>query len=537
MPQNPGMTRRQFLLAGGTLAAATLLYGPFDAAADATDTQVDEYTLRVGYSAAELGPFRQRTRTYNASIPGPLMVTRPGHSLRVKLINDLPANPAATAPPGIDPINNPHAFNTTNLHMHGMQVIPHLFDPIGTVNPSASLIALNSGQSLNYEFQLPKDHPSGLYWYHPHFHGSAGVQVVNGMAGLILVKGPIDDVPQIAAARDELLAIQNLKLNPLSAHAGTWGFDPLAYQPPDRGGYAPTSKLELITANGRPILIIDRRSGKAVASRQALPIYKMRPGEVMRLRILNGTDGIFLPLVLPDFEVYVIGQDGINLLKPEPAASDPKSAIRMAPGNRNEILVRAPMTPVRSTLQALAQMPRSPQLMSEAMGEMMSRPRIDLAAFEVSGAPKPMAIPAELPIPSREYPSIGDNEIVARRTVTFSMTTGSKRIINGFEYLIDGQLYQEGRVDPTVKLGTAEEWRIVNNSDGIHPFHIHVNSFEVMGLPSDPSYRRLHDTIWLPPFSSLTMRTRFKTWTGKTVYHCHVLPHEDSAMIKNFLIS
>jgi hypothetical protein len=35
------------------------------------------------------------------------------------------------------------------------------------------------------------------------------------MAGLILVKGPIDEVPEIAAARDELLAIQNLKMNPL----------------------------------------------------------------------------------------------------------------------------------------------------------------------------------------------------------------------------------------------------------------------------------------------------------------------------------
>ena len=117
------------------------------------------------------------------------------------------------------------------------------------------------------------------------------------------------------------------------------------------------------------------------------------------------------------------------------------------------------------------------------------------------------------------------------------MTTGSKRIIDGFEYLIDGELYREGTVSPTVKVGSAEEWHIVNNSDGIHPFHIHVNSFEVMGLPSDPGYHRLHDTIWLPPFSSLTMRTRFKTWKGKTVYHCHVLPHEDSAMIKNFLIS
>ena len=52
----------------------------------------------------------------------------------------------------------------------------------------------------------------------------------------------------------------------------------------------------------------------------------------MRLRILNGTDGIFLPLTLPGFEVYVIGQDGINLLKPEKAGNDLKSAIRMAPG-------------------------------------------------------------------------------------------------------------------------------------------------------------------------------------------------------------
>ncbi|HVN63693.1 MAG TPA: multicopper oxidase domain-containing protein, partial [Candidatus Binataceae bacterium] len=145
--------------------------------------------------------------------------------------------------------------------------------------------------------------------------------------------------------------------------------------------------------------------------------------------------------------------------------------------------------------------------------------------------------PKKLPVPVREYPLIPDSEIAARRTVTFSMTTGSKRIIDGYEYLIDGELYQQDKVDPTVKIGTAEEWRIVNNSDGIHPFHIHVNSFEVMGIPSDPSYRRLHDTIWVPPFSSLTMRTRFKTWKGKSVYHCHIMPHEDSAMIKNFLIS
>jgi FtsP/CotA-like multicopper oxidase with cupredoxin domain len=284
-------------------------------------------------------------------------------------------------------------------------------------------------------------------------------------------------------------------------------------------------------------MIIDRRGPKPEVSLQTLPVYTMRPGEVMRLRILNGTDGLFLPLALPGFEVYVIGQDGINLLKPERAGEDLKSAIRMAPGNRNEVLIRAPMSSTRGTLRALAQMASSPNLLSERMGEMMSAPEIEVAAFEVTGTPKRMVIPEKLPTPTREYPLIGDSEIAARRTVTFTMQTGSKRIIDGFEYLVDGELYQNEKVDPRVKLGTAEEWRIVNNSDGIHPFHIHVNSFEVIGVPSDPGYRRLHDTIWLPPFSTITMRTRFKTWKGKSVYHCHVLPHEDSAMIKNFLIS
>ncbi len=465
------------------------------------------------------------------------MVTRPGHTLRVKLTNHLPRDPAATAPRGIDPLNNPHSFNTTNLHVHGLQVIPHLFQPPGTGDPSAPLIAVRSGGSYSYEFKLPEDHPSGLYWYHPHYHGSAGVQVVNGMAGLILVKGPIDEVPEIAAARDELLAIQNLKINPLDKASKTWGMEPIAYQLASHGGYSPVSKVELLTVNGKPVTIIDRRGTKPVATPQPLPVYKMRPGEVLRLRILNGTDGIFLPLALPGFEVYVIGQDGINLLKPERAGDQMRSAIKMAPGNRNELLIRAPLKPTKSKLIALAQMPRSPNLMSEAMGEMMSTPEIAFAAFEVSGSPKQMAIPQTLPTPSREYPLIADSEIATRRVVTFSMKTGSKRILDGFEYLVDGKLYEEGMVDPRVKLGTAEEWRIANYSDGIHPFHIHVNSFEVMGLPTAPNYHRLHDTIWLPPFSSVTIRTRFKTWKGKSVYHCHVLPHEDSAMIKNFLIS
>jgi len=531
------ITRRQFLAAGGTLVGAAMLGWLPEAGRAAESAPVDAYSLRVGYSGRQLAGLWLRTRTYNASLPGPLMVTRPGHILRVALSNSLPPDPPAVAPEGIDGENNPNHFNTTNLHVHGMQVIPHLFAPVGTSDPASRMIAIGSGQSLTYDFQLPGDHPAGLYWYHPHHHGSASVQVGGGMAGLILVKGAIDEVPEIAAARDELLAIQNIKVNPINFSKTLWGWEPIAYQPPDQGGYYFTTQMELITSNGRPVLTIDRRGKKPVATKHELPVYRMRPGEVLRLRILNGTDGIPMPIALPGFEMYVIGQDGVNLLRPERVGEDLRTAMRMAPGNRNEVLIRAPQKPMTGTLIALSQMPVSPKLLSEAMGEMMSAPEIALASFAVTGAPMSMSIPDKLPVPTREYPLIRDDEIVARRKVVFTMNNGVKSILTGVEFLIGGQLYSETRIDNTVRLGTAEEWTLANNSDGIHPFHIHVNSFEVIGMPGNPDYHRIHDTVWLEPFSELRMRTRFKTWRGKTVYHCHILPHEDAAMIANLMIA
>jgi len=516
--------------------SGAILHGRRGLAMAASDSgaATDTYNLTVGYSERSLGGIKVRTRTYNGSLPGPLMVTRPGHHLHVTINNQLPPNPLATPPPGVAAQNNPNSFNTTNLHVHGLQVVPHLFAPVGTTDPEASLIAIAPGQSFSYDFQLPPDHPSGLYWYHPHYHGSATVQVGGGMAGLILVKGPIDEVPEIKAARDELMAIENVKVNP--SKSGVWGWEPVAYRLPADGGYSFATALEFLTVNGQPVLTIDRRGKTPVATPGSLVSYRMNPGEVMRLRILNGTDGIPMQLVLPGFEVYLIGVDGVNFAEPERAGADMDSAIWMAPGNRAELLIRAPAQPASGTLQAMARMATAPNVLSESMGEVMAMPSVDLAGFIVDGAPQDMQIPQDLPLPSREYPLITNDEIVKRRTITFTMRTGSTSILTGFEFLLDGQLYEETRVDQRVKLGTAEEWTLRNASDGIHPFHMHVNSFEVIGTPSDPRYHRFHDTIWLPPFSETKMRVRYKEWRGKSVYHCHILPHEDTAMIANFLI-
>ena len=160
MTTKPALTRRQFLLASAVLSSWAALGGPGGTIRAAAGQ--DDYTLNVGYSERELGPFRLRTRTYNSSLPGPLIVTQPGHVLHVKLINYLPPDPPASVPPGVDALNNPHAFNTTNLHVHGIRVIPHLFQPLGTVDAVAPLIRVGSHQSYDYHFQIPEYQPSGL---------------------------------------------------------------------------------------------------------------------------------------------------------------------------------------------------------------------------------------------------------------------------------------------------------------------------------------------------------------------------------------
>ena len=115
--------------------------------------------------------------------------------LRIRLSNELPPNPD---PVPLD-MALPHHFNTTNFHAHGLHVDPGaLADNI--------FRSMEPGQSYDIEIAIPANHPSGTFWYHPHHHGSADVQMVSGMAGALIVEGDFTDVPEIAGARSGCLS-------------------------------------------------------------------------------------------------------------------------------------------------------------------------------------------------------------------------------------------------------------------------------------------------------------------------------------------
>jgi len=48
----------------------------------------------------------------------------------------------------------------------------------------------------DYSIEIPKNHPSGLFWIHPPAHGVALNQVTAGMAGIITV-GSVSDYANI----------------------------------------------------------------------------------------------------------------------------------------------------------------------------------------------------------------------------------------------------------------------------------------------------------------------------------------------------
>lgn len=215
------ITRRQLFRSGaavaGTAAAA-------NATSKGTAAGKNEHIILECKSIEKtIDGVRVKLRSYNGNVPGELIKTRRGETLRIRVQNSLPPVDSK----GWDGSRNvPHMFDSTNLHLHGLDIVPHLFEPVGTGNPLARMIDIKPGSHYDYEFQLPEDQPPGLFWYHPHHHGSTAVQAVSGMAGPLITYGDIDEVPEIKAARDILLAVQDIGLFPSEDDPKLWTYEP-----------------------------------------------------------------------------------------------------------------------------------------------------------------------------------------------------------------------------------------------------------------------------------------------------------------------
>lgn len=434
-------------------------------------------TLRVGYAYRQIGGVRLYVRSYEGGSPGPTLRMKPGDTLRLRLVNDLPPNrdllPAD--------ISQPHQFNNTNFHFHGSHVSPSgIADNV--------MRSMAPGHSYEVEITLPDDHTKGTYWYHPHHHGSADIQMSSGMVGAVVIEGDFDDVPEIAAARERLLVLTQVVFD---ASGMVEDFETLF----------PETATRFLAVNG-----------------QRRPTIAMRPGEVQRWRILNAAYQDDMLLDLENHDLHVIAYDGIQL-----GAMQSRKQVLIAPGQRADVLVQAGVAGTYAMNAA-------------PYDQGHPSPVGSLARVVVSGAPMAMTLPRALPMPP--LATIRDSEVTNRRTVTFSATAPEADAAGHwqeFNFFIDGKKFDPGRIDQRVMLGAVEEWTIINtHGHDDHVFHIHTNPFQVVSVNGKalavPEWR---DSVIVDRRGGkVVFRSRFLDFTGIYMVHCHMMNHEEMGMMQ-----
>ena len=136
---------------------------------------------------------------------GVRLALQPGDKLKIRLVNRLPKLAPLKVTHSVDPGGANLPLNLTNIHTHGMIVparAPTLSDP--TFGDDVFVEIYNSANGtpvpqkthqhgsvvrdfVDYRIDVPANHPSGAFWFHPHIHGIALDQVSGGLSGIISV--------------------------------------------------------------------------------------------------------------------------------------------------------------------------------------------------------------------------------------------------------------------------------------------------------------------------------------------------------------
>lgn len=504
--------------------------------------------LSLPLTVGLIGISGQDIRVYNGNLPGPTLRLKANDSLKLKLVNQLPANPPPPNPSASsldycnqpNAMSNPHCFNSTNLHTHGLHVSP---GSNGSLASDDVLISVPPGKQQQYCIEIPSFHAPGTHWYHSHQHGSTAFQLANGLCGALIIDEPDNEKIMTFPHNDYVWVIQEVLPGKNAQAVYTQSFTTEYY------------------VNGR-----------------SKPNLYMNLNEVQRWRFINatGTPHGLCQLVLLDKNgvaqnMSLVAMDGISFYGKKPQVV---KAINMGGGNRADVFVQPTASGVYTVVR------RDYPWSKGGVGDVV------LATIHVSTVNLNMSLPTA-PIPGTvpAYLQPVTNPIMNAQTATLGTLQSADwaakcqnvqmpmahpqgilpgfNVVNCKEYTMPPQPDappnpQWDMFMPT--LGTSEQWVLKNAKGAAHPFHIHVNPFQVENMkidpngPNDATNWMFLDTVPLidkdrlpngapplPPWinaanGEIKIRTRYADYYGRFVLHCHILVHEDLGLMANVYV-
>jgi FtsP/CotA-like multicopper oxidase with cupredoxin domain len=362
----------------------------------------------------------------------------------------------------------------TTIHWHGLRV-PNDMDGA----PGVTQEPIASGGTFRFEFTLTD---AGTYWYHPHIDSSA--QVGRGLYGALIVEDPAD--PE--SFGDELVLL--LSDMGLDEHG--------ELLPADTGG----NFGDLFGREGSVLLV----NGKV------RPTLKVRNGKQQRWRIINATRARYYNLRLRNHRFVRLGGD--NGLA---ARSEDVYNLIVTPGERADAVFTPADAP--GSRNVLRWVPTE-----RGYGSTFNRAAEEMLLIEtVADAPvTPEPIPAELRTIERLDVA---NATQRRLDLTIAIASSVEMGINGLPY------WKTQPLEAT--LGETQVWRIVNDTDFSHPFHLHGYFFQVQ---DENRVLEWKDTVNVPTKSEVTLAVRFDDRPGAWMYHCHILDHAEAGMMGTLVV-
>ena len=488
------------------------------------------YTYGKLYNPANQNDDTVRLRSYvgtdtNPDVPfvAPTIEAKPGETVQINLNNQLPANDPSCI--NISNENNPHCFNNTNLHSHGLWVSP-------SGNSDNVFQMIKPGDKFTYEYNIPLDHPAGTFWYHPHLHGSTAIQVASGMAGALIVRG--DRLPSESANGDidTLLKGANIKERVLVLQQ-------IAYACGQNGqnviwacGSNQIGKIESYNGFGPVGSNSWTGSGRYTSiNGLILPTFLAKSGEIERWRMIHA--GLRQTISL-EFRKLEDNAPNVNTLKTNEAdryignnctgkpidyhiiADDgltrsqawQTTLTTLQPGYRNDALVVFPKPGSYCVIDTSA--PDS----GTVNGNKESRQLLGIVRVEgdtivpdvhdylkeklVNAAYFTMPVPGKIRdqiIDDLEnelmltaftpHSDIQDKEVTGQQEMAFYIDLNSAppqfEVINFIGDKFQPQPYDMQRIDRKLTLGGIDEWTLESYFVS-HPFHIHVNPFQIVKI-------------------------------------------------------
>jgi spore coat protein A len=462
---------------------------------------------------------------YEGQFPGPIVEAVRGAPIKVEWENRLPTKHLFAVDPKIHGAMAPAPEVRTVPHLHGARA--------RSEDDGLPENWFTPGSARTYSYG--NEQAAATLWYHDHALGITRLNVYAGLSGFYLLRDANELGMNLPSGPYEV---------PLMLQDRTLGEDgQLIYAPAfDDGVELPDGQWGAEFFGDFPVI------NGAVA-----PYLEVEP-RPYRLRALNGANSRFfklsfnlakrptdIPSLIP---FHQIGSDGGFL--PEPVKLQ---SVLLAPAERADLIVDFSGLENRTvTLSNNAAAPY-PNWGSTSP---VRKPIHELMQFRVnraiSGNAKQFAMKSPVPFVALEEP-------VSIKTRDFILTEEMDAQGRSLGMKINSKGYDEP-VTETVTLGTTEKWRFINTTEDSHPMHLHLVQFQVLrrqgfdpiefkkgkldlvGTVRRPAANEAgwKDTAVVDPGDVLTILVRFEGYTGRYVFHCHMLEHEDNDMMRPFVV-